>query len=91
MPERIHIVVDRAEKERFRRLAAREGKSLSEWIRDAARERVAATREDGTLSTAEELRAFFAACDAGEQGREPEWHVHRRVIERSIAEGAAES
>ena len=89
MTERIHIVVDRAEKERFRRLAAREGKTLSEWLRDAARERVAAAREAGALETTSGLRSFFAECDARERGQEPDWQVHREVIERSIGEGTA--
>ena len=48
MTERIHIVVDRAEKERYRRLAAREGKTLSEWLRAAARDRVARRARDGS-------------------------------------------
>lgn len=37
--ERIHIVVDAADKERYRRQAAREGKTLSDWLREAAAEK----------------------------------------------------
>ncbi len=39
MSERIHIVVDAADKERYRRQAAREGKTLSDWLREAAAEK----------------------------------------------------
>jgi hypothetical protein len=33
MTDRVHILMDRAEKERFRALAGREGKSLTRWQR----------------------------------------------------------
>jgi hypothetical protein len=91
MAERIHIIVERAEKERFRRLAAREGKSLSEWLRDAARARLATARQESLLDSEAALRDFFAACGAREEGREPDWPVHASVIARSIGEGAAGS
>lgn len=91
MTERIHIVVDRTEKEQFRRLAARAGKSLSEWLRDAAREKVAAAEADPLLGTVEDLRRFFAECDDLESGIEPDWEQHRSVIEGSVSRGAAGS
>jgi hypothetical protein len=89
MVERIHIVVDRAEKERYRRLAAHEGKSLSEWLRAAAQEKLAAAQSATLLGTKEELLAFFEAIDRRETGREPNWEDHRGVIAQSIAKGAA--
>jgi hypothetical protein len=91
MAERIHIVVDRTEKEQFRGLAARDGKSLSEWLRDAAREKAAATEAEAVLGTVEDLRVFFAECDEREPGTEPDWEQHRSVIDRSVSRGAAES
>lgn len=90
MTSRIHIVVDEEEKERFRRQAAREGKSLSAWLREAARSRLA-RRQQPSLDEVEELRAFFEACDEREAGPEPDWKDHRRVIERSVGSGAADS
>lgn len=89
MVERIHIVVDRAEKERYRRLAAREGKSLSEWLRSAAQEKLAAARSDAGLETVAALRAFFEEINGRGGGREPDWEEQRKVIERSIAKGVA--
>lgn len=91
MSERIHIVVEAVEKERFRRQAAREGKTLSDWLREAAAEKAAAARKERPLDTVGALRSFFEACDARESGREPDWDEHRRVIERSIGEGAADA
>jgi uncharacterized protein (DUF1778 family) len=87
----MHIVVGRDEKERYQRAAARAGKSLSEWLREAAEEKAAAMIAERSLETAEDLRAFFEACDRRESGREPDWQVHRGVIERSIAQGASET
>lgn len=84
---RIHIVIDQAERERFRRQAAREGKSLAAWLREAGRDKLAAAERQVRLDTVDELRAFFAACDAREPGREPDWEEHRRVIEQSIRSG----
>ncbi len=87
---RIHIVVDEEEKERFRGCAVGEGKTLSEWLREAAREKL--RQEDPSrFDTLEELRAFFASCDARERRDEPDWEEHRRVIEGSARSGAAET
>ena len=89
MAERIHIVLTREEKERYRRLAAREGHSLSEWLRAAARDRAAQAGRRAALDSVASLRAFFEACDERERGREPDWEAHREVIERSIAAGGS--
>lgn len=92
MPERIHLVVTGEEKELYRRMAAREGRSLSEWLRAAAQER-AAKAAPRKLDSDEALREFFAACAARRvgQGREPDWEEHKRVIERSMASGATDT
>lgn len=88
MSTRVQVVMDEIEREAFRQAAAREGLSLSDWLRRAARDRLesAAIPE---LSSIENLRAFFEECDAREQGTEPDWHQHRTVIEESKAKGRA--
>ncbi len=91
MAERIHLVLDGAEKERYRQLAVRAGQSLSEWLREAAQEKAAAAGAAPALDSAEALGSFFAACDAREPGREPDWEVQRELIEASLARGAAEA
>lgn len=93
MADRVHLVMDAEEKERYRRLAAREGKTLSEWLRAAAREKAARTRKARSLDTVEALDAFFEECRAREagRGREPDWEEHLRVIERSIASGTTDT
>lgn len=87
MSDRIHILVDAVEKERFRARAREEGKTLSEWLRDLARQ--ALVRGEGGLEirTVGELRAFFRRCDERETDAEPDWEAHRRAIEASRREG----
>ncbi|MGH9324671.1 MAG: antitoxin [Vicinamibacteria bacterium] len=93
MKSRIHIVVDEVEKERFRQRAEREGKSLSSWLRDAAREKLEVEPDRLELDTEVKLRAFFAGCDALQegQGREPEWEEHLQVIEASRRSGVTDT
>jgi hypothetical protein len=89
--ERIHLVLDGTEKERFRQIAARAGQSLSEWLREAAQEKALAAEASPALDSAEDLRSFFAVCDAREVGQEPDWEAQRALIERSIGRGAADA
>lgn len=86
MATRIQVVIDEVEREEFRRAAAREGLSLSDWLRRAARERLASRAQAGIRSV-EDLRAFFAECRRRERGDEPDWEQHRAVIEDSKASG----
>jgi hypothetical protein len=88
MSTRVQVVVDKVEREEFRRAAAREGLSLSDWLRRAARARLEAVRPPA-LSSLDELRAFFDDCDARERGSEPDWDQHLQVIGESRAAGRA--
>ncbi len=86
MSSRVQILMDEVEREAFRRAAAHEGLSLSDWLRRAARDRLDAAQPP-TLASVEDLRAFFGSCDEREQGSEPDWQQHRAVIEESKASG----
>ena len=92
MKTRIHIVVDQAEKARFSDAARRVGKSLSEWIREAAREKAEAT-DTRALSTREDLERFFEQVDVweSESESEPDWEAHREVIASSRRSGSSPS
>ena len=87
MNARIHIVLEQEEKERFRARARQEGMTLSEWLRDVARQ--ALVRGDGgvEIRTLDELREFFKRCDDREYGTEPDWETHKRQIDESRREG----
>jgi hypothetical protein len=86
MAVRVQVVVDRLERERFRRRASEQGMSLSAWLREAGREK-AADGEAKRRMTPAALRAFFKRCDTREKDREPDWERHREVIARSMAKG----
>lgn len=80
---RIQVVIDPAEREVFRAAAERAGQSLSEWLREAGRQRLDRTPSQ-SLADDEELDRFFVEIDghharAGE-AREPDWEVHKQRI-----------
>lgn len=83
---RIQVVVDPEERARFRAQAEQEGRSLSEWLREAGRQRLADSARP-RLATSDDLRSFFERCDRHEAGREPDWEEHLAVIRRSRASG----
>lgn len=87
MSDRIHIVLETAEKERFRARARQEGKTLSEWLRDVARQALLRGEGGEEIRTVEQLREFFDRCDEREQGIEPDWESHRRQIDESRRDG----
>lgn len=82
MSTRIHIVIDRSEKARLEEAARRAGKSLSAFVREAAREKAEALRSP-PLDSREALGAFFDEADAREHGREPDWKEHLEVMSGS--------
>ena len=78
---RIHFVVKETAKIRYEDQAEREGKSLGQWMREAADEKLAVTRP--RKFTVEELREFAARCDALHPPgtRELDWpEVKRRLV-----------
>ena len=82
MSGRIHVVIDDRERDAYRARAAVEGVSLSEWLRQAARERLERAGP-AAISTVAELDAFFEECGRREQGVEPDWAAHLAVARRS--------
>jgi hypothetical protein len=87
MADRMHLVLETADKERYRRCAERAGQTLSEWLRAAA-EAKAAAEAAPALDSPASLRAFFADCDARETGQEPDWELQRALVEESMRHGA---
>lgn len=78
---RIQVVVNDDERERFRAQARVEGMSMSEWLREAGRQRLGRATPS-TLATPGDLRRFFEAIDRGHDGagREDDWAVHKARI-----------
>lgn len=83
---RIQVLVSEEERARLAVEAARAGESLSGFVRRAALERLAAREVEAPRSEAA-LLALFAACDAREAGREPDWEQHLEVIAASRGTG----
>ncbi len=80
---RIHFIVKESAKVRYQHQAQREGKSLGQWMREAADEKLAAVRP--RKWTVEELRRFNAACDARQAGRkESDWPEYKRIHSRHL-------
>ena len=77
---RIHFVVKETAKVAYQSQARREGKSLGEWLREAAEEKLAAA-SSGKF-TVEELRAFAARCDALHPpgSREQDWSEIKKIL-----------
>ena len=88
--ERIQVLLDPLERERFRRLAQARGLSLSAWLREAALKQSSLETRQSKMRSVEALRAFFAECDARETGIEPDWTEHLAVIDASRRQGAGE-
>ena len=86
MTTRIHLVIDEVERDAFRARAAAQGLSLSEWIREAARERLERERPM-EIRTVADLDRFFAKRRTTGSGQEPDWEQHLAVMERSRSDG----
>jgi hypothetical protein len=91
MTTRIHVVLAEVEKARYRSQAAREGKSLGAWLREAAEEKLLAAHGVRRLDQEGALQDFFAQCDAREVGREPDWEEHLRVMGASRGRDRADT
>ncbi len=85
MSVRVQILLDEEDVARFRSQALKESKSLSSWLRDAGRS--AMERKKGkSLVHVEDLRRFFEERGGKEEGREPDWDEHKRLILKGMTE-----
>jgi site-specific recombinase XerD len=91
MATRIQVILEETEREAFRSVAEQEGMSLSAWLRQAGKDRLAAKTQQKTIRTAKDLLRFFKACDTRSSGKEPDWEEHKKVIARSQASGATDT
>ncbi|HSF16234.1 MAG TPA: antitoxin [Vicinamibacteria bacterium] len=86
MSKRVQVILEEEEREAFRQMAESQGLSLSAWLREAGRARLADVRSR-RIRTLDELRRFFEEIDEREEGVEPDWAQHRDVIEMSKSSG----
>lgn len=88
---RVQVLMEETEREEFRRLAQRSGMSLSAWLRQAGMEELARQGAGSGIDSKQALRDFFDSCDSREEGLEPDWDVHQRVIEESKRSGESKT
>jgi hypothetical protein len=82
--ERIQVLLNQEELERFRGHAGAAGIALSRWLREAALKQADELDHRERLDSREALQAFFARCDALDDGAgdEPDWDdVKRRLAD----------
>ena len=85
---RVQLIIPDEDRDEFVAEARRDGISLSEWLRLAARERAERRRNEGRFHSLHDLEAFFDECDAAAgNGDEPDWEEHLRVAEKSRSSG----
>jgi Fe-S cluster assembly ATPase SufC len=85
------VILDAHEKVIFQSAAKLQGMSLSAWIKACVNKALEEQKKSRTPRSKEELMAFFRECDETEQGVEPDWDQHKRVIEGSAASGISDS
>ena len=89
---RVQLVIPDEDRDRFVHQAKREGMSLSEWLRTAARDRLENQQRSDPLESSADLDTFFHLCDKLEGPRvEPDWEEHLMVIRESLERGVPKS
>ena len=84
MAKRLQVIISEEEEVLFRSEARRESKSLSAWMRDAARKLLAEKRDLPPLQNQAALIDFFKEISVEEDLQEPDWESHKRLITESI-------
>ena len=87
MSVRVQVILDEEEVTRFKSQAIKESKSLSAWLRDAGKNMIEINRQQQRLTDPDSLNRFFRKCNERENGVEPDWEDHKRLILDSYQAG----
>jgi len=87
MSVRVQVILDVEDVTRFKSQAMKESKSLSAWLRDAGKNMIEINRQQQRLTDPDSLNRFFRQCDERENGVEPNWEDHKRLILDSYQAG----
>ena len=87
MSVRVQVILDEEEATRFKSQAMKESKSLSAWLRDAGKKMIEINQQQQRLTDPDSLKRFFQKCDEREDGKEPDWEDHKRLILDSYQAG----
>ena len=80
MSIRVQVILGVEEAAKFKAHAKKDAKSLSAWLRDAARKMLEADQRRQPLSNPSSLKSFFQKCNEREKGIEPDWEEQKRLI-----------
>ena len=80
MSVRVQVILKEEEAARFKARAIKESKSLSAWLREAGNKIIEMNKEPHHLIDHDALDNFFKKCNQREQGTEPDWPEHKRLI-----------
>ena len=87
MSVRVQVILDEEEVTRFKSQAMKESKSLSAWLRAAGKKMIEINRQQQRLTDPDSLKRFFQKCNERENGVEPDWEDHKRLILDSYQAG----
>ncbi|MBW2443051.1 MAG: hypothetical protein JRH12_21430 [Deltaproteobacteria bacterium] len=80
MSVRVQVILKEDEAARFKSQAMKESKSLSAWLRAAGNKMLDIEHSRQSLTDPDSLKKFFRECHEREQGVEPDWEDHKRII-----------
>jgi hypothetical protein len=80
MSFRVQVILDKEDVALFKSQAMKESKSLSAWLRDAGKKMIEINRQNQRLTDPDSLNRFFRKCNEKENGVEPDWEDHKRLI-----------
>jgi hypothetical protein len=87
MSVRVQVILDEQEVTQFKSQAMKESKSLSAWLRDAGKKMIEINKQQQRLTDPDALKRFFRNCNERENGVEPDWEDHKRLILDSFRAG----
>ena len=87
MSVRVQVILKEDEAARFKSQAMKESKSLSAWLRDAGNKMLDIEDRRQSLTDPDSLKKFFQECREREQGVEPDWEDHKRLILEGFQSG----
>jgi hypothetical protein len=87
MSVRVQVILDEQEVTQFKSQAMKESKSLSAWLRDAGKKMIEINQQQQRLTDPDALKRFFRNCNERENGVEPDWEDHKRLILDSFRAG----
>jgi hypothetical protein len=87
MSVRVQVILKDEEVAMFKSQAMKESKSLSAWLRDAGKKMIDLEQKQLSLTDPDSLEKFFRKCNEREEGVEPDWEDHKKLILESFQSG----